>query len=431
MDAMEQTATTEGDDGLRLNALAGPMTLFPLAVGGVGIVCALMIGFSKQDDLSAFFHSYLTSFLFLLSISLGALFFVILQHLTRAGWSVTVRRVAELIAGNLGLLALFAIPIVVVTAMGSGALYPWANHETFSHEFLEKSRVHEMEELLHKKHAFLNPAFFALRCVFYFGVWVLLARYFLKRSTEQDVSGDPALTTRMESVSAPGMLLFALTITFAAFDLIMSLDPFWFSTIFGVYFFSGSVVGFFAFVTLAVLFLQKRGRLPGKVTVEHYHDLGKMLFAFVFFWGYIAFSQYMLIWYANLTEETGWYRLRQTGGWTGLSVALLFGHFLIPFVGLISRHAKRRVAILAFWCVWMLVFHYLDIYYLVMPQFMLRQAGWDVTLAMYTTFEPLDLACLTGLGGIFVAVLVHRASGCHLLPVKDPRLEESLAFENY
>jgi hypothetical protein len=428
---MEQTAKTEPDDGLHLNGLARPMTVFPLMVGGVGILCALLLGFSKQDGMRSFFHSYLTGFLFLLSISLGALFFVILQHLTRAGWSITVRRVAELIAGNLSLLAVMALPIILVTAMGSGALYPWANHETFRQEFLEKSRLHAMEELLHKKHAFLNPGFFALRCAFYFAVWILLARYFLKRSTEQDASGDPALTTRMESVSAPGMLLFALTITFAAFDLIMSLDPFWFSTIFGVYVFSGSVVGFFAFITLAMLFLQRRGRLPGKVTVEHYHDLGKMLFAFVFFWGYIAFSQYMLIWYANLTEETGWYRLRQTGGWMGLSVALLFGHFIIPFVGLISRHAKRRVAILSFWCVWMLVFHYLDLYYLVMPQLMLRQVGWDATLALDTTFQPLDLACLTGLGGIYLAVLVQRARACHLMPVKDPRLKESLAFENY
>jgi hypothetical protein len=431
MDEMEETLTPETDDGLRLNGLVRHLTLFPLAVGGVGIACSLMLGLSKQDGMASFFHAYLTSFLFFLSISLGALFFVLLQHLTRAGWSVTVRRVAELTAGNLTLLALLALPIVIVTVMGNGALYPWANIETFRQEVLDTERMHAMEELLHKKHAFLNPTFFALRCAAYFAVWILLARYFLKRSTEQDSSGDPSLTTRMESISAPGMLLFALTITFAAFDLIMSLDPFWFSTIFGVYVFSGSVVGFFAFVTLATLFLQRRGRLTGKVTVEHYHDLGKMLFAFVFFWGYIAFSQYMLIWYANLPEETGWFRLRQTGGWTGLSIALLFGHFIIPFLGLISRHAKRRVAILSFWCVWMLVFHYLDLYYLVMPQLMLRQVGWDVTLAMDTTFQPLDLACLTGLGGIYVAALVHRARACHLMPVKDPRLDESLAFENY
>jgi len=124
-------------------------------------------------------------------------------------------------------------------------------------------------------------------------------------------------------------------------------------------------------------------------------------------------------------------RLRQTGGWTGLSVALLFGHFIIPFVGLISRHAKRRVAILAFWCVWMLIFHWVDLYYLVMPHLMLRQVGWNVPLAMDTTFQPLDLACLIGLGGLYVAALVHRARACNLLPVKDPRLEESLAFENY
>ena len=192
----------------------------------------------------------------------------------------------------------------------------------------------------------------------------------------------------MERVSYPALILFAVTITFAAFDWIMSLTPHWYSTIFGVYYFSGAVVGLLATVILILFGLQKVGHLTSTVTLDHYHELGKLLFAFVVFWGYIAFSQYMLIWYANIPEETVWYLPRQQSCWIAVSLILLFGHLLIPFFGLMSRSAKRRPAVLAFWAAWLLVVHWLDVHYLIMPH------------VVKETFPvgPIDICCVLGVG---------------------------------
>ncbi|MCH5372962.1 MAG: quinol:cytochrome C oxidoreductase, partial [Planctomycetes bacterium] len=180
-------------------------------------------------------------------------------------------------------------------------------------------------------------------------------------------------------------------------------------------------VGFLAALILAAQFLQHLGLLTASITVEHYHDLGKLLFGFVFFWGYIAFSQYMLMWYANIPEETGWYLIRQTDGWAGVSLVLLFGHLLLPFLGLLSRHVRRNRIALAGWALWLLVMHWIDLYWLVMPQFS-ESAG--------PTFGWIDLCCLVGLGAAYVSAVLWAAADRALIPVKDPRLLESLAFRN-
>jgi hypothetical protein len=352
--------------------------------------------------------AYLLSLLFFLSISLGGLFFVAVQHLTRAGWSVVVRRMAELLAGNLVLLAALALVVVVPALAGSGVLYEWA----------DQAHAHA-DAVIAAKQGYLNGPFFALRAAVYFGLWIVLARWYLGRSTAQDVSGDAELTSRMEKRSAPAMLLFALTATFAAFDFVMSLDPHWYSTIFGVYVFAGSVMAFCATLALTMMLTQASGRLRDVLTVEHYHDVGKLLFAFVFFWGYIAFSQFMLIWYANIPEETRWYRVRFDGGWLTLSLALLFGHFLVPFVGLLPRGAKRRKSLLAFWAVLLLVMHYVDLLWLIGPT-----AGGGVS------FGIIEVLCLAGVGGLYVAGFFVLARSRSLIPLRDPRLGESVAFEN-
>jgi hypothetical protein len=225
----------------------------------------------------------------------------------------------------------------------------------------------------------------------------------------------------MQRLAAPATFIFAVTLTFAAFDFGMSLEPEWFSTMFGVYFFAGSVVGFFALLPLSTFLLQKMGWLSRTVTVEHYHDMGKLVFAFIVFWTYIAFSQYMLIWYGNLPEETFWFLRRQTGEWTQLSLLLLFGHFAVPFFGLISRSPKRRKAVLAIASIWVLFMHFVDMYYVVMPH----------TSAERIPLSIVDVACFLGIGGIFVAAAAHRLARLSLIPVKDPRLQESLAFENF
>jgi hypothetical protein len=316
---------------------------FALA-GALSLVVACVLGWLQGDAFKYFYHAYLVSYCFYLSISLGALFFVALHHASRAGWSVCVRRVMEIVAANVLLMAVLFLPILLGAAFGGSSLYEWT----------DLAKV-EGDHVLEGKHVYLNLPFFLLRAVLYFGIWIALIWSLWRKSLRQDESGDVDLSMRMERVSYPALILFALTITFASFDWLMSLTPHWFSTAYGVYYFSGAVVGSLSAVILLLMALQATGRLTTTVTTEHYHELGKLLFAFIIFWGYIAFSQYMLIWYANIPEETEWYLPRQEGGWIAVSLILLFGHLLLPFFGLMSRHAKRRKAILGSWAVWMLM----------------------------------------------------------------------------
>jgi hypothetical protein len=198
------------------------------------------------------------------------------------------------------------------------------------------------------------------------------------------------------------------------------MDPHWYSTMFGVYYFAGAAVGIFALLPIMAVLTQRSGRLTRAIHDEHYHDLGKQLFGYVVFWAYIAFSQYMLMWYGDIPEETSWYLRRQRNGWEVLSLLLLFGHFVLPFVALMSRVPKRRPKVLAAMGVWILLMHWADLHWLVMPE--LHPEGF--------AFHLMDVACLVGLGGLFAAVVLKRLSGRSLIPEKDPRLAESLAFEN-
>ncbi len=379
---------------------------------GLGLlIISIGAGVVVGDGFKRFLFSYLQNYVFFVSLGLGALFFVMLQHLTRATWSVVVRRLAELIAGSLPLMALLALPVVIPMLLGNHALYEWLD-----------PAIRGSDPLIAHKSGYLNLGFFIVRLVLYFAVWTWLSQTFLGQSTKQDDSGDPKITLKLWRLSAPGIALFALTATFFAFDLIMSLDPRWFSTIFGVYFFAGSLIGFFGILVLSSVLLQASGRLRQVVTAEHYHDLGKLLFAFVFFWGYIAFSQFMLIWYANVPEETVWYLKRQTGEWVGFSVFLLMFHLLIPFAILISRLLKRRKRALVFMAVWLIIAHWIDMYYLVMPEY--APGGSTVP------WHILDFTCLAAVGCLFASFILRRAATRALVPLKDPALADSLRFEN-
>ena len=276
------------------------------------------------------------------------------------------------------------------------------------------------DPLLAGKLGFLNANFFIARLVIYFVIWGVMASFLHRTSVAQDASGDPALTLRMERLSAPGMVLFALSLNFAAFDLLMSLDAYWFSTIFGVYYFAASVVAFFAVMPKILYAMQMRGVLKNAVTVEHYHDIGKLMFAFTVFWAYIAFSQYMLIWYGNLPEETGWFLKRQTGGWVTVSLVLIFGHFVVPFLLLVSRMIKRRPLLLALTGAYVALMCWIDIYWLVIPEFSPGVAR----------FGLLDILCFLAINGVFSGVALIRLSRHSVVAEGDPRLEESLAFEN-
>lgn len=393
----------------RLDDLGPGLRGLALGAGVIGLGLAVvmtLIASSWQQ----FLASYLVNFCYFLSLALGALFFVLIQHATRAGWSVVVRRVAEAVMMTLPLLALLSIPILA----GLGKLYPWVNPDPANEEFAH---------LMHKKEPYLNLPFFLVRVALYFVIWGGFAAFFYRRSVQQDASGDPRLTSRMQSVSYPALVLYAFTVTFAAFDFLKSLSPQFFSTIFGVYYFSGSVVSSCSLLAVLFYLLQKRGKLTRVVTTEHFHDLGKLMFAFTVFWAYIAFSQYMLIWYANIPEETFWYLNRQTGGWTRVSLALLFGHFVVPFLLLISRIPKRNKWPLFWVGIWILIIHWVDIFWLARPQG--GVAGAQVPLHL------LDGLCFLGLGGFFVAAIVHHLTRHSLLPERDPYLPESLKFENF
>ncbi len=402
----ERKTVDLSQDRIRLDE-AGRRTFgVALAVGVVGLAGGAALGASRGDGGTAFWHSYLCAFAYFMSLTLGALFFVLIQHATRAGWSVVVRRLAEAVAADaLFPMALLAVPLF----FGLSKLYPWTDASAVA-----------ADPLLRAKAAYLNVPFFTIRNVVYFAVWAFLSWWFLRRSVEQDDSGDPRITVRMERLAPAGILLAALTTTFFAFDWLMSLTPHWSSTIFGVYYFAGAFVGFFALLVVMTLWARSGGALVKTLSAEHFHDMGKLTFAFVIFWAYIGFSQFMLMWYANLPEETAWYLPRMQGGWASVSWLLLFGHFVAPFLFLMSRHMKRRNATLVVGAVWVLLMHGLDVYWIVMPK-------WSPSAV---PLSLLDASLFAGIGGLFAAVAVRRLTRQPLLPVRDPRLAESLQFEN-
>jgi hypothetical protein len=343
-----------------------------------------------------------------LSIALGVLWFVAIQHLTNAKWSVVVRRVAEILASNMLLVAVLSLGVVGPMLAGSSDLYVWLDH----------AKV-EQDHILHHKAAYLNIQFFCVRWLIYFGFWVWLGRRFFTLSVKQDTEGGSEISSALQRISAPGMIAFAITLTFCSIDLLMSLDATWFSTMFGVYYFAGCVLAGYSSLALALIWVQSKGRLTTSVTEDHYHDIGKMMFAFTVFWAYIGFSQFMLIWYADIPEETHWYHWRFQGDWKVVSMLLLVAHFVVPFFGLMSRHIKRNKRTLAFWAVWILVIHYVDLFWLVYPN-----GSPDVPLG------PVDILCLIGVVGLFFGIAARRARNVSLIPMGDPRLADSLAFEN-
>jgi hypothetical protein len=374
-----------------------------LAVGIIGLAATAGLGAAQGDGFKHFGYTYLVNFAFFLSISLGALVFIPIQYVTKASWSIVIRRLAEVMAAVLPLMALLAVPVLVL----AGQIYGWAQPEAIG------------SATLSHKAQYLSKQWFIIRWVIYFVLWTGYALFFWRTSVKQDADGDLKLTRRLENFSGFSLMVCALSIAFAAFDLLMSVDYIWFSTMFGVYYWAGGFVSFFAVLTLVTMFLQNNGRLTKIVSAEHFHDYGKLMFAFTFFWGYIAFSQYMLYWYANIPEETAWFLLRSENGWGWVGLTTLFATFMAPFAGLISRYAKRNRKIMAFWAFWIIIAQWINLYWVVMPEF-----------SDHFTISIMDLTCFVGIGGIWIAGITRLAMGASLVPTQDPRLDESLRFEN-
>lgn len=352
-----------------------------------------------------FYFSFLTAYMFGLSLALGGLFFVAIQFLTKAGWSVVVRRIAENVMGTMPLFAILFVLLI------------FGFSDTHAHWW---SVAPGSDELLDAKSPYLNKPFFFFRAIVYFACWIGLARYFRNLSIQQDDSADQDITRKLQKAAPVAIIVFALTVTFAAIDWMKSMDPHWYSTMWGVYYFAGCLVGIFSLLAVLVLWTQGSGYLKKVITEEHYHDIGKQMFGFNVFWTYIAFSQYFLIWYANIPEEHLWFEHRSHGGWGEYGIFLGVGHFFIPFFFLLPRAIKRNPVTLFIGAAWLLFIHYVDIYFIVMP-------------VHSHTFEPslVDVLALAGVVALFVAWYARLASKAELVPRGDPRLPESLAFENF
>ncbi len=381
---------------------AGRLGTIALGIGVVGIAGCIGAYFV---DPKQFFYSYLTAFVFWTSLGLGGLFFSMIHHLVDATWSVVVRRIIETLMYSLPVLVIFFVPV----ALGMGSLFQWSDSTQVAADHLLKS-----------KSGYLNSGFFLLRTLIYFGIWTFLAVRLYRLSRKQDGGHDLSITTTWRKISAPGMILFALTTTFAAIDWIMSLDAHWYSTIFGAYYFAGAAMSAMAVTLILVIYLHKNNVLRETVTSEHYHDLAKLMFAFIVFWAYMAFSQYFLIWYANIPEETIWYKHRWEGTWKTITLVIVIGHFCLPFLMLITRAAKRSGNYLLFVAFFMLAMHYIDMYWLIIPN--LHHHG--------PHFSWVDLSALLAIGGPFIWYFWTKLISGPIVPVGDPKLAASMKFMN-
>lgn len=382
-----------------------------LAVAGLGTTLAMSFGHDKARAM----FSYLYAYMGVLGIALGALGWLLIDHNVRSGWAVVIRRLVETTTGTLPLFALLWLPIGLI---GFHELYPWS---------------HETDAILAKKAWFLSPGFWYARAAFYLVVWAGLGWFFWSTSVKMDAVGEDkskrdAIVHTIRKVAPVGLAAYALTLSFAAIDWLMSLQPHWYSTIFGVYYFAASILAFWAFITLMSMLAQASGVLKTAITTEHFHDMGKFVFGYTIFWTYIAFSQFILIWYANIPEETEFFMVRMEGGWHWISYGLPVAHFFVPFLFMLSRHIKRNRTLLGLGAVWTLIMHFVDMYWLVMPNFGAHGEGHHEP---HLAPNYLDFTSVLGMVGVFLAVYGVMLNRNKVVSINDPRLVESLAHENY
>jgi hypothetical protein len=373
-----------------------------LVATAMAAFAAIFIGAIFEPEQFAF--SYLFAFVFFFTICTGALFWILVHHAVDAEWSVVVRRQLENMASLLPVLGLLFVPLVFVAP----SLWRWMLPEN------------AQDPLLLAKWPYLTPWFFWSRAGFYFLFFGASAVWLRTNSILQDSDGSVRHTISSRRITFASLPFFALCLTFAAIDWLMGLDYHWFSTIWGVYVFAGAALSSLCVLVLVVTALRGAGYFENIVSVEHYHILGKLIFAFTIFWAYIGFSQYMLIWYSNIPEETLYFLRRNTGAWQSLSTALVVGHFFVPFLLLLPNPAKRKPAFLCGVSVWILVMHLLDIYVVVLPA--LHQSGLAVSW--------MDFTCLAAVGCTLAAVFLKRLGDVPLWPIRDPLLPNSITLKN-
>ena len=367
-----------------------------LAIPGAVIVAVCLVaGFADKTD---FFRSYLIAFLFWLGVTLGSLSLLMVQHLTGGRWALVIRRILEAGSRTLPLMAVAALPLIA----GMKSLYSW-------------SRPGQTDPVVVAKLGYLNPQFFIVRMVFYFAVWFTLAYFLNKWSREEDAgqAGIP-LWMRLEGLSGIGIVIYGFTVTFASVDWVMSLEPQWYSTIYGLLFMVSQALTALAFAVCILIWLSDRKPLSQVVRPAQFQDLGSFLLTFTMLWAYMEFSQFLIIWGGNLTDEIPWYLRRMEGVWGHIGLLLVIMGFAFPFFLLLFRHVKRRTRSLLIVTILVLMMRLVDMFWMVLPAF----GGGNVRLSWMNVALPL------GLGGIWFAYFLWQLERMPILPVHDPRMEE-------
>jgi hypothetical protein len=385
----------------RPTAEIGQLRSRSLMFGGAGLVLAA-IGFAVARE--TFLQSYLIAYVFWMGITLGSLGVLMISHLSGGAWGLVARRVWEASAKNVPLMAVLFLPI----ALNLETLYVWARPEAAD------------DHLIHLKHAYLNAGFFYGRAAAFFVIWGALVFFLTKWSREQDEA--PAVPTgpadrRFRVLSGPGLCLFVLTVTFMSVDWVMSLDPHWYSTIFGILTLGGQGLSTLAFTILVLASLVKFQPMASVADADKFHDLGKLMFAFVMLWAYFSVSQLLIIWSANLPEEVPFYLERLHGAWAPVSISLLIVQFVLPFLFLLSRDLKRNPARVKWIALVILVMRVVDITWTIGPVF--RHEG--------SSLHWLDFAMVAGLGCVWLAMFWRNLAGRPLVPARDPYFKEAMA----
>jgi len=368
----------------------------------VGTALSLLAFYVDQER--AIFN-YLVTYMMIVSIGLGSLFLIALEYIAGADWSTPFRRIPEFFAGLLPVLLVLVIPLFIFNY----DLFHWAHKEAVAED-----------KILQGKAPYLNLTFFIVRTFVFIVLWSLFYWVMMRNSRKQDETKDQTLTKKNIRLAAVFIPVFALSLTFTAIDFMMSLAPNWFSTIFGVYYFAGTVVAALAAITIAVILLKEKGYFSPWITDDHLFSLGALLFAFINFWAYIAFSQFLLIWYADLPEETFWFLTRWNGGWIFFSLLLIIVHFAVPYFALLTQPSKKNPKILKFIAVWLLFAHLLDLFWLIMPNMESMKNGY--------VFSWIDLVFPIAGVGLVILLFDMRAKKDNLIPIGDPKLKRGMDF---
>jgi hypothetical protein len=407
-----------------------------LAIAFIGIIVSVLAftGVLGEHFRGTYSYSWLFAFYFFLTLSIGGVFWTLLHNVSNSSWGTSVRRVFENLGATFPWMLLFVTPLLFPAVQQY--LYEWMNVHREAHGDV-KEHLHHANHLLYNKSWFMNLPFWYGRVAFY-GLGLGTVIYGLRKlSTAQDTDPNPGVKRLLKARfhSTYTLIIFALTITFTGFDFLMGLDYTWFSTMWGVYLFSGAALNSMAVIVIVCAWLKSKGHLKHVTTGEHFHIMGKLMFAFTTFWAYISFSQYFLIWYANITEETSYFLIRNTGNWNIAMIALVFGHFVVPFVVLLQAWLKKNPKWLAAVAVYTLCMHVLDHYLISIPErgISLGRIKPDVFGAIQVSIPGAfwgDILAFVTIGSAFVFFLL-RAIGQHsLYPNRDPRILESANISN-